>query len=47
VHGKGIDQWKMPNEGYNVNMHIIFHGMMLLGIATSKLTKMHIVKEGS
>jgi len=27
----GNDQWKMPDEGYNVNMHIIFYGLMLLG----------------
>jgi len=27
---KGNNQWKMLDEGYNVNMHIIFYGMTFL-----------------
>jgi len=29
--GNRNNQEKIPDEGYNVNMHIAFHSMMLLG----------------
>jgi len=37
----GNDQRKIPDEDYNVNMYIIFYGMMLLGNIVKPSTLFH------